>query len=141
MIDETDFREMYNLFKRQHCFGRLPDRAAADLRDLALLLIVLAFGVVLDHTPTEEAAKQNASILKAVSGEEERRKVQAFLREKDAASMTLNRREEMSAFWASLAKSSLLEAQTASMGETINSISAWVLVSSAMQTIPTTGVS
>lgn len=120
---------MYNAFKRQHCFGHQPDRAAADLRDLALLFVVLAFGVVLDHTPTEEVAKQNASILKAVSGEEERRKVQAFLREKDAASMTLNRREEMSASWASSAKSCLVDAQTASMGETINSISAWVLVS------------
>lgn len=128
MIDEADFRQMYTAFKREHCFGLRADRASADFRDLSVIFMVLAFGVVLDHVPCEEVARQNASILASVPKGEERKKVEAFLRDKDAASMTLNRREEMSSFWASLAKDSLIDAQTAAMGETINSISAWVLV-------------
>lgn len=128
MIDETDFRAMYTAFKQDHCFGTKADRAAADLRDLSLLFMVLAFGVVLDHTPAEEVAKQNQAILATIPEGEARDRAEEALMAKDAASMTLNRREEMSAFWMMLAKSSLLEVQAASVGETINSISAWVLV-------------
>jgi hypothetical protein len=90
--------------------------------------MVLAFGVVLDHTPLEEVLKQNQSILAHIPEGEAREKTRECLAVKDAASMTLNRREEMSVFWASLSRSCLVDAQSASMGETINSISAWVLV-------------
>lgn len=119
---------MYTSFKRDHCFGSKADRAAADVRDLSLLFMVLAFGVVLDHTPMEEVAKQNQAILSTIPEGEARDRASEALAAKDAASMTLNRREEMSAFWAMLAKTSLLEVQAASVGETMNSISAWVLV-------------
>ena len=119
---------MYQSFKHDHSFGPKADRASADLRDLSLIFMVLAFGVVLDHTPLEEVQKQNETILSNIPEGEGRDNTRECLAVKDAASMTLNRREEMSTFWASLARSSLIDAQSASMGETIKSISAWVLV-------------
>jgi hypothetical protein len=119
---------MHQSFKHDHCFGPKADRTSADLRDLSLIFMVLAFGVVLDHTPLEEVLKQNQSILAHIPEGEAREKTRECLAVKDAASMTLNRREEMSVFWASLSRSCLVDAQSASMGETINSISAWVLV-------------
>jgi len=128
VIDESDFRAMYKSFKHDHCFGPKTNRASADLRDLSLIFMILAFGVVLDHTPLEEVNKQNISILLSIPEGDAREKAEGCLATKDAASMTLNRREEMSQFWAALAKDSLVDAQSASMGETINSISAWVLV-------------
>jgi hypothetical protein len=128
VIDESDFRAMFKSFKVDHCFGSKANRASADLRDLSLIFMVLAFGVVLDHTPLEEVIKQNQLILQSIPEGEAREKAKECLAAKDAASMTLNRREEMSQFWAGLAKGSLVDAQSASMGETINSISAWVLV-------------
>ena len=128
MIDEADFREMYKTFKREHCFGVRADRATADFREMSLIFMVLAFGVLLDHIPCEEVARQNALILAAVPKAEVRKTVEALLRDKDEASVALNRREEMSTFWASIAQESLINARIAGMGETINSISAWVLV-------------
>jgi hypothetical protein len=128
VIDEPDFRAMYQSFKHDHMFGAKADRASADLRDLSLIFMALAFGVVLDHTPLEEVNKQNQSILASIPEGPLRDRARECLASKDASSMTLNRREEMSSFWASLARTSLVDAQSASVGETINSISAWVLV-------------
>ena len=119
---------MYTCFKHDHCFGPKANRASADLRDLSLMFMVLAFGVVLDHIPLETVDQQNETILSCIPDGVAREKAKACLATKDASSMTLNRREEMSQYWAGLAKGSLVDAQSASMGETINSISAWVLV-------------
>lgn len=130
VIDETDFRSMYTLFKRDHCSGTLArEREPADLRDLSLLFMVVAFGVKLDHVPKEEGVKRSHAILAALPDGEDKETFKSWLQEKDEASMPLDRHEEMSAFWAALAKECLVDAQSASMGETINSISAWVLVS------------
>jgi hypothetical protein len=128
VIDESDFRAMNKSFKHDHCFGPQANKASADLRDLSLIFMVLAFGVVLDHTPLEEVNKQKQLILASIPEGDAREKAKECLVMKDAASMTLSRREEMSHTWAELARSSLVDAQSASMGETINSISAWVLV-------------
>ncbi len=98
-----------------------------DLRQFALMLIVIAFGVLLDHNPNAfDERRQFVEDLRLIGHEASR--VSAMMEDLAANNLGLQDREELSLCWAWAAKKALSEA-SGFYGESIDTVKAGAMVS------------
>jgi len=125
ILYEPDFVTSYDAFWRDN--ADVSKLSRVDLRHLALVLIVISFGVLLEFDP--KATEERRKILEdlRLAGHDER-KVHAMLRDLEANSLGLQDREELSLKWSCGARKALSEASSF-YGESIDTVRAGAMVS------------
>ena len=124
VLHEPDFMAAYNRFWASA--ADLRHMSSIDLRVLALILIVLAFGVLLEHNFTRkyEGLRALGELRLTVP---ERLRLEEVLQEFEQRSLTIAEREEMSLTLSWGARKALSEASSF-YGESVDTVSAGALV-------------
>ncbi|KAK8854883.1 hypothetical protein IAR55_003622 [Kwoniella newhampshirensis] len=123
IVYEPDFNSSYDKLW-QLINGQT--RYDLDLRQLALLLIILAFGVLLDHDPSDE--QRRGDKLKTIGLTElQVTAVSGMMHDLENQSLSLKDREEKSTKWSWAARRALSESASF-FGESIDTIRAGILM-------------
>lgn len=99
-----------------------------DLRQLALLFVILAFGILLEHEPAKTERRLSLIETGEMSGEM-RELVRGFMSKVEKTGLSLQERQSLSLTWSWAAKRALSEA-SGFYGESLDTVQAGALVSS-----------
>ena len=125
ILYRPDFDHGYNAF--WHDAADVTKISRIDLRQFALMLIVIAFGVLLDYDPNAgEERRQFVEDLR-LFGRDERR-IHVMIEDLEANSLSLKDREELSLKW-SFGASLALHHASSFYGESIDTVRAGAMVS------------
>ncbi|OCF37822.1 hypothetical protein I316_00046 [Kwoniella heveanensis BCC8398] len=123
--DLPDFLVAYHTFWNDY---NTKQTSEVDLRHLSLLLIMLAFGVLLDHDPAEKG--QRVDMIRSMGlSDDQVHTIGAMFNHLEGQTMSLKDREEKSSRWSWAAKRALMESSSF-FGESIDSVRAGLLIAS-----------
>jgi hypothetical protein len=127
-LHQPDFEKIYESFWRVNSQHSCIDDF--DLRYMALILVVLAFGVLLDH-PTPASTVSTAALRRVAANDPRaRQELEQLLSASRALGGTLGDRIELSLKWSWAAKRALVEA-SGFYGDSMETVGALGLVSAA----------
>lgn len=127
-LHQPDFEKIYESFWRVNSQQSCIDDF--DLRYMALILVVLAFGVLLDHPSPASTVPTSALRRVAANDPRARQELEQLLSASRALGGTLGDRIELSLKWSWAAKRALVEA-SGFYGDSMETVGALGLVSDA----------
>ncbi|WVQ99897.1 hypothetical protein IAU59_007040 [Kwoniella sp. CBS 9459] len=123
IIYQPDFLVAYHTFWNDY---NTKQTSEVDLRHLSLLLIMLAFGVLLDHDPAEQG--QRVDLIRSMGlSDHHFNTIGAMFQHLEGQTMSLKDREEKSSRWSWAAKRALMESSSF-FGESMDTVRAGLLI-------------